>query len=247
MERLLMVKSIELMNTKDAKLFSSGAKVIGSKSENDPSPLPEEQQTMLLKVFDELASKVGDDDKSHTVLMFKSSLQSRGIDNNPFQNKIIEVLLESQLNQDFILNQILTETLNASVYGFKMEQPGDFKLVVNDDNQVELTLKRTWLYEPESGGITGKVEADIKVLITPDELLIQSFRLKPSSNDDYTRQAFKYFNENQQGIFQAIMNRLRHLFEGRLKREVTADIKSDDDLWSSASNDDNAFPTSSNH
>lgn len=177
-------------------------------------------------VFPELAKMVNNEEKI-TIDAFRNSLQSRGITDITFQNKILSLVLQSKAGLHFALGNVLNGLLMENNHNFLMQPNYHLNLEVLGNKHIKINFTGNWrniMNETD----TADLRANVSVDITPDKVAIESFQVTQLSNSPETKSAFEFLEANQANLLEKIFIFLKNLFS--LNADIEIENVSKDDL-----------------
>lgn len=147
----------------------------------------------------------------NSIMRFRTSIESFGVDDTSFQNKILNLILGSKFDIQSKLNKVITDLL--SDYKVKVYD-NNIKLKVNNNKQVEIIIKSkfgTYNFE--------KLQTSIKFLVTPENVLIESFKVDTLRDDAHTINSFNHLISNKSYLLEKIKEIFSNLFGSYFKLE----------------------------
>jgi hypothetical protein len=177
-------------------------------------------------VFPELAEMVNQEEKI-TIDAFRNSLQSRGITDTTFQNKILSLVLQSKAGLHFALGNVLNGLLMDNNHNFLMQPNYHLNLEVLDNKHIKINFTGNWrniMNETD----TPDLRANVSVDITPNKVSIESFQVTQLSNSPETKSAFEFLEANQANLLEKIFIFLKNLFS--LNADIEIENVSKDNL-----------------
>lgn len=177
-------------------------------------------------VFPELAEMVNNEEKI-TIDAFRNSLQSRGITDVTFQNKILSLVLQSKAGLHFALGNVLNGLLMENNHDFLMQPNYHLSLEVLDNKHIKINFTGNWRNIMNETN-TADLRANVSVDITPNKVSIESFKVTQLSNSPETKSAFDFLEANQANLLEKIIIFLKNLFS--LNTDIEIENVSKDDL-----------------
>lgn len=163
-------------------------------------------------VFPELQDDVKQG-REVTLQTFRNALDTRGITDTDFQNKILYLILQNRAGIHFAFGNIVNGLFHNDENDFTLIMDRDYTLEmkVNGDNEVTLVFEATWddySKDPRLPAIT----VNIEVNITPDMASISNFNISQTAETPQANAAFKFLEDNQQNILQKLITFLKEIF-----------------------------------
>ncbi|HHF7382627.1 TPA: hypothetical protein ACPSKF_003158, partial [Legionella anisa] len=190
---------------------------------------------MSYAAFPELVELVNEGGQI-TVDGFRSCLKNRGIDDLAFQNKILNMTLQTREGVQYAAGRIIdTLLLDNQCYMWMLRDFPYFKieLEVDDNNSINLIFNGTWeafVTEDPTGPRENAVKACVKINISREMVAITSFELTQLSDNPSATRAFELLEANQQNILMKLITFIQHAFgyncEFRLEEQ-----QEDDQSW----------------
>jgi hypothetical protein len=144
--------------------------------------------------FDELK------EKKITTQLFKQSLQSRGIVDEVFQHRILDLILQNRKGIQFGLGTTTLALGHENNFVCSLNPETEIKLNVISPEKIELECKFQ-LMDPLLSPTQPALDVDIRFLITPTSVHISTFKFDKISNTENTNNFFEYLQNNQENFF----------------------------------------------
>ena len=135
-----------------------------------------------------------------TTQRFKQSLQRRGIVDEVFQNRILDLILQSRKGIQFGLGNTILALGHENNFEYSLNRETEIKLNVISQDKIELECKFQ-LMDTQLVPLQPALSVDIRFLITPTSVHISTFKFDKISNTENTNNFFEYLQNNQENFF----------------------------------------------
>jgi len=181
---------------------------------------------MSYAMFPELRQWV-DNGQSISIDAFRDCLNQRGVHDPAFQNKILNLTLQTKSGIHYGLGALFIELCSAHDLHVSTEPDYKVSLEVIDNTSVDLVYKQTF-YRPEEESVEQGVRVEVRVNISERRAAIRSFNVENLS--DVSHPVYDFFMANQQNILFQLITFIKNLlgFNSDLRLE---EKDRDDHSW----------------
>jgi hypothetical protein len=137
---------------------------------------------------------------SISIKSIKEELNKGGVTDEVFQHKLLAFLLQSRLGLAFPLPNVINELLDHNRFTFAVDNSRSVELKIKGKNHVQLIYSGT-LNDITEIPQKHALKLSFKIDITPQKVILNSFKITQLSDNELAKNAFSLLQENQVSLW----------------------------------------------